>query len=135
MCSALRLRIPVDTGAGADIFSYPAPAAPVLNDVVSIPSAGFPLYPQSRTYSFGAVVSDTSGVGTPSGATATAYGAVDAVTLVDPGSGYTMPTVDFDFPDDPAGAQAQGHTMCAAAVTTDPDVACSDPLAPPARHH
>ena len=30
--------------------------------------------------------------------TATAYGGVDVVTLIDPGIGYTMPLVDFDFP-------------------------------------
>ena len=117
--------IPVDTGAGADIFSYPAPTAPAVSDVVSIGSAGFPLYGQAREYSFAATVSDTSGVlPVTTEATATAFGGVDAVTITDPGSGYTMPTVDFDFPDDPAGVQAEGHTMCAA--TTGPDVACSD---------
>ncbi len=40
-------------------------------------------------------------------ATATASGGVDAVTLTDAGSGYTMPTVDFDLPDDPTGTQAK----------------------------
>ena len=42
-------------------------------------------------------------------ATATAFGGVDAVTLVDAGSGYTFPTVDFDLPDDPNGVQASAH--------------------------
>ncbi len=43
------------------------------------------------------------------GAAATASGGVDAVTLSDGGSGYTMPTVDFDLPDDPEGTMARGH--------------------------
>jgi len=44
-----------------------------------------------------------------SGATATAYGRVDQVTVTDGGSGYTFPTVDFDLPAGPGGVQAQGH--------------------------
>ena len=28
------------------------------------------------------------------------------------GSGYSMPTVDFDYPDDPNGTQAAGHVVC-----------------------
>ena len=38
-----------------------------------------------------------------------ASGGVDAVQVSDGGSGYTMPTVDFDLPDDPNGHQARGH--------------------------
>jgi FtsP/CotA-like multicopper oxidase with cupredoxin domain len=48
-------------------------------------------------------------------AAATAYGGVDAVTLVAPnfgGNGYTFPTVDFDLPDGPGGVQAKGHAVC-----------------------
>ena len=50
-------------------------------------------------------------------ATATVFGGVDAVTLADPGTGYTFPTVDFDLPDDPDGIQAHGarHVREAAA--------------------
>ncbi|AXH96830.1 cell wall-binding repeat-containing protein [Ornithinimicrobium avium] len=44
-----------------------------------------------------------------SGATGTASGGVDAVHLADGGSGYTMPTVDFDLPDDPNGSIARAH--------------------------
>ena len=29
-----------------------------------------------------------------------------------PGSGYTMPTVDFDMPDDPNGVKAEGFVEC-----------------------
>jgi len=47
------------------------------------------------------------------GATATAYGAVEAVVLDNPGAGYKYPTVDFDMPTDPNGVQAQGHVLCA----------------------
>ena len=68
----------------------------------------FPIFSQTRTYSFAASVIDTSAVVPLTNATATAYGGVDAVrrSLV-PGSGYTMPTVDFDMPDDPNGVQAR----------------------------
>ncbi|MET7382844.1 multicopper oxidase domain-containing protein [Streptomyces sp. NPDC005526] len=48
-----------------------------------------------------------------SGAAATASGGVDAVTVKDGGSGYTMPTVDFDLPDDPNGTVAKGHVEAA----------------------
>ena len=47
-----------------------------------------------------------------SGATAIASGGVDAVDVTDAGSGYAMPTVDFDYPDDPNGIQATGHVEC-----------------------
>ena len=102
--------IPVDTGAGLDRFSYPAPAAPALNDLVPFGGAGFPDFGQARTYGFGASVSVTTG---PTQATGTAYGGVDVVTLSVQGEGYKFPTVDFDLPDDPAGVQAQGHAVCA----------------------
>ncbi len=43
------------------------------------------------------------------GATAIGSGGVDAITITDGGKGYTMPTIDFDFPDDPTGTQAKAH--------------------------
>ena len=49
----------------------------------------------------------TGGGGT--GAVVTPSGGVDAVHLADGGSGYTMPTVDFDLPDDPDGTIAKAH--------------------------
>ncbi len=52
------------------------------------------------------IFEDLAGVTTP--ATAIAYGGVDAITYVG-GSGYTMPTVDFDMPDAPDGVQARAH--------------------------
>ena len=45
-------------------------------------------------------------------ASATASGGVDAVKVTAGGSGYTMPTVDFDYPDDPNGTQATGSVIC-----------------------
>ena len=102
--------IPVDIDpAGLDRFSYPAPAAPAQGDTVTFGGAGFPDYGQARTYGFGASVAVTAGA---TQATGTVYGGVDAVTLTDPGSGYTMPTVDFDLPDDPNGVTATGHVTC-----------------------
>ncbi|MGN6612329.1 MAG: multicopper oxidase domain-containing protein [Angustibacter sp.] len=55
--------------------------------------------------SFAVAVTGAGGAG----ATATATGGVDALKIVNGGSGYTMPTVDFDLPDDPNGKQASGH--------------------------
>ena len=101
--------IPVDTLVGLDRFSYPAPAAPAQGDTVTFGSAGFPDFGQARTYGFGASVAVTAGA---TQATGTVYGGVDAVTLTDPGSGYTMPTVDFDLPDLPDGVTATGHVTC-----------------------
>ncbi len=45
-------------------------------------------------------------------ATATAYGGVDSLILDTPGQGYSMPTVDFDMPDDPNGTLAKAHVLC-----------------------
>ncbi len=43
-------------------------------------------------------------------AAATAYGGVENnIQITNGGSGYQMPTVDFDMPDSPDGVQAQGH--------------------------
>jgi FtsP/CotA-like multicopper oxidase with cupredoxin domain len=47
-----------------------------------------------------------SGGGATTQATGTAYGSVKTLTIGNPGSGYTMPTVGLDAPDDPAGTQA-----------------------------
>ena len=63
----------------------------------------------------------TGGGGT--GATAIGSGGVDAVDVTDVGSGYTMPTVDFDYPDDPNGTQATAHAVCV--VTADVQADCS----------
>jgi FtsP/CotA-like multicopper oxidase with cupredoxin domain len=53
-----------------------------------------------------------SGGGATSDAAATAYGGVDAVTLINPGSGgYQFPTVDFDLPDGPDGVKAMAHAV------------------------
>ncbi len=62
-------------------------------------------------------VSLSGGGGT--GATAIASGGVDAIAITDGGSGYTMPTVDFDLPDSPDGTSAKGHV---------PMVANGDPV-------
>ena len=45
------------TWSGADILSYPAPIASTLNSTMTLGvDAGFPIFPQSRTYSFAATV-------------------------------------------------------------------------------
>jgi hypothetical protein len=49
--------IPVDIiVTGTDIVGYPDHTLPVLNDIITLGSAEFPIYPQNRTYSFGATV-------------------------------------------------------------------------------
>jgi len=49
--------IPFDNVATGDVVSYPAPVAPVLNTTMTLGvTPGFPIYPQKRTYSFGATV-------------------------------------------------------------------------------
>ncbi len=53
-----------------------------------------------------------TGGGASIDATATASGGVDVVTLTNPGVGYTMPLVDFDFPSDPNGTIAKAHVVC-----------------------
>ncbi len=54
-----------------------------------------------------------------SGATALASGEIDAIRITDGGSGYTMPTVDFDLPDDPNGVSPKAHV---------PMIANGDPI-------
>ena len=50
-----------------------------------------------------------TGGGATIDATATAYGSVNSLTLTYGGSGYTLPTIDFDYPDGVGGVQARGH--------------------------
>ncbi len=59
-------------------------------------------------------------------ATATAYGGVDFVildqSLGDPAlATYHMPTVAFDLPDDPNGAQPTAHVVCVEANCSNPN--------------
>ncbi|MGE5377790.1 MAG: hypothetical protein ACM3XO_22245, partial [Bacteroidota bacterium] len=117
--------IPVDdAGTGVDTLSYPAPNLP--GTLVTLGSTDFPIYSQTRTYSFGAQVLDMSSAPLLVSATGTAYGGVDAVTIVDGGIGYTMPTVEFDMPDVPDGLTAKAHAlMDANGVIT--DVIVDDP--------
>lgn len=44
-----------------------------------------------------------------SGATAIGSGGIDAIAIADGGSGYTMPTVDFDLPERPDGTVPKAH--------------------------
>ena len=56
--------IPVDTGSGSDILSYPAPTPPLQDSTITLGSAEYPIFPQARTYSFGAQMIDLSGENT-----------------------------------------------------------------------
>jgi FtsP/CotA-like multicopper oxidase with cupredoxin domain len=111
--------IPYDTaagatieGAGVDIASYAAPDALVQGATITVGDpATFPLVQEARTYSFAASVIDSGGSVDFVSATATAYGSVDVLTLTNGGTGYTFPTVDFDWPDAPDGVQATGHAL------------------------
>ena len=103
--------IPLDDAGGTDILSTPALTAPVLGGTVTLDGPDFPIYNQTRTYSFAASVLDASGVVALTGASATAYGSV-AITLGAAGAGYSFPTVDIDYPDGPDGTQATAHVEC-----------------------
>jgi FtsP/CotA-like multicopper oxidase with cupredoxin domain len=50
-----------------------------------------------------------TGGGATTNATATAYGGVDAINVVNGGSGYNMPVVQLGLPNDPNGTQATGY--------------------------
>ena len=57
--------VPVDIVAGGtDQLVYPAPTAPLQDSAITLDSAEYPIYPQERTYSFGAQVLDLSGQNT-----------------------------------------------------------------------
>ena len=111
--------IPVDVGGGVDILSYPAPTAPTqgTNITVAAGDPNYPIYSQDRIYSFAAKVLDQSAVPPVQQATGTAYGGVDAVSIIDGGTGYTMPTVEFDLPDAPDGVTAKAHAEMDASGT------------------
>lgn len=93
--------------AGATATATVTASGAVTGYTVAAPGSGYS----------GFAVAVTGGGGI--GATATASGGVDALTIGNGGSGYTMPTVDFDLPDDPNGTQARGHV---------PTVANGDPI-------
>ena len=101
--------VPVDNGASADISRDALTSAPVEGEIITLGSKGVPSLNNAQTASFAANVIDVSGSVNLVDATATAYGSVDQITLDTPGSGYTMPTVDFDMPDAPDGVQATAH--------------------------
>ena len=52
------------------------------------------------------------GTGSPTDATATAFGGVDSLTLGGTLTGYHVPTVAFDLPDDPNGTMPTAHVVC-----------------------
>ena len=56
--------IPVDTGSGSDVLHYPAPTPPLQDSNITLGSPEYPIFPQARTYSFGAKVLDLSGQNT-----------------------------------------------------------------------
>ena len=107
--------IPVDVGGGGcDILAPPrAVPAPAVGGTVMVGGPDYPVVTRDRTYSFAATVLDASGRWRPRRPRrATAYGGVDAITLDNPGAGYTFPTVSIDFPDGPDGVQATAHVVC-----------------------
>lgn len=48
--------IPLDVDTGTDVVAYPVPTAPAQDTTFALGGAGFPIYPQSRMYSFAAEV-------------------------------------------------------------------------------
>ena len=86
--------IPVDTGSGSDVLSYPAPTPPLQDSTITLGSAEFPIYPQPRTYSFGAQVLDLSGQNTV--ITGGMKKFVDPLPLVGPDIPVAVPEVLAD---------------------------------------
>ena len=112
--------IPVDINTGTDVIAYPGPtSAPVANDVATLGSGDFPIYPQTRTYSIAASVMPPA-VGPGSGATAEATvganGAVTGLTITNPGSGYTAASVAISGAG--VGATATADVQTSGAVTS-----------------
>jgi FtsP/CotA-like multicopper oxidase with cupredoxin domain len=87
------------TGASATATATVSTSGVVIGFTDVTPGAGYAAFGVTLTGGGGA------------GATAVASGGVDAVTVADGGSGYTMPTVDFDLPDAPDGVQARGSVQ------------------------
>lgn len=56
--------VPVDINGGGDQLIFPAPVAPFQDSTIVIGGADYPVYPQARTYAFGAQVLDLSGQNT-----------------------------------------------------------------------
>jgi FtsP/CotA-like multicopper oxidase with cupredoxin domain len=110
--------IPLDVDTGADQVFYPSPAAPsgtfFVNDASNFPPLG-----TFRTYSFAATVQPPGPPATGSGATAEATvganGAVAALAITDPGSGYAAATVTIDGAG--TGATATADVQNSGAVT------------------
>jgi FtsP/CotA-like multicopper oxidase with cupredoxin domain len=53
--------VPVDTTGGSDVLVFPASVQPAQDSTILLGLGDYPIYPQARTYSFGARVLDTSG--------------------------------------------------------------------------
>jgi FtsP/CotA-like multicopper oxidase with cupredoxin domain len=126
--------IPVDTGVtvNPDSLSYPASAdatlatnvAPAQDSTMTLGvTTGFPLYSQDRTYSFAATVTPTiTDPGTGAAAAATVdpkTGAISAVTVTSPGSGYVVePTVTIGSPGVTPSAIATAKSQISLGVIT-----------------
>ncbi len=94
--------IPLDVATGTDQFVFPAPAtAPVASDVIPLGTAPFVTDPATRTYSIAAtVVPPVTATGAAASATVDPKtGGISAITVTDPGSGYTAaPAVTITSP-------------------------------------
>ena len=98
--SAPTVTITSDFGSGAvaeAIVDYSGTVTAVSVDV-----AGGGYSAPAVTFSGGGATADATGI---------AYGGVDVVSITDPGTGYTFPTVEFGLPNDPNGIQATGHAV------------------------
>ena len=116
--------IPLDVATGTDQFVFPAPRAPVANDVITLGTAPFVTDPVARTYSIAAtVVPPVAATGAAASATVDPKtGGITAITVTDPGSGYTAaPAVTITSPGvtptTPASATAQISPGVVNAVT------------------
>ena len=99
------------TGAGATAH------VTLSGAVTGIAVAGTPVSSAGWGSGYSAPIATITG-GAGSGAAATVYGGVDAVTLNSGGGGqgYTFPVVNFDLPDGADGVAAQAYALCDGAI-------------------
>jgi FtsP/CotA-like multicopper oxidase with cupredoxin domain len=118
--------IPWDYVASSpDTVSFPASVTPALNDTMTLGvDPGFPIYPQDRTYSFGATVAPGAVTAEATATVDPKTGGITGITVTNPGSGYTSaPAVTVTSPGvtptTPAAATAVISTGVVSSITVD----------------
>jgi len=107
--------VPVDiVVTGTDILSYPATTAPIAGQTFTLGDPAFPIFPQARTYSFGASVSPYSGTTT--------------LTAIGHSAGVTHNVTGYQTVVNTGGVPGLADWSSTTAVTAAPTVAISASL-------